>query len=265
MTVLNYEEFDKATIINLLFKNLETRLANTGRTWTATHLFKVKCYAQDARDYFRDILLQSLQTSQDYRVDNTCYPSITSLYPSFTSELGDPFEAVCLVPGPEDHLGRRQEEQDSNATDESSGMQAYSVSNPNSELQEQEYEAKGVLESVEKLAVLILFSEHMIAYCDSRWKEVDTSGIDYVALVNGVLEDDARAVEKLDAAEQLVLDLEPLFEDKLTLSQSQSLSYLLGSGRGLMDPEEVMNLVESAQSQEADALQGLGMNIGIAI
>lgn len=172
----------------------------------------MKCYAQDARDYFKDILLQSLSTTQDYRVDPTCYPHITQVYPSFTQELGDPFLDICLLPNPDDEA---EVTEVGHALEDDSGYRGYSVFKLDSETAPTHVASRGGLDSVEKLVCLILFSEHMIAYCDAQWEEVDTSDADYLALVNGVLEDESGATDGYDAS---VREIEPLFEDKLTLN-----------------------------------------------
>ncbi|KAJ2929631.1 hypothetical protein H1R20_g7461, partial [Candolleomyces eurysporus] len=205
MTYLNYDVFDKVIVIDLLFRKLEKRLAHAGSKWNASQIFKVKCYAQDARDYFKDILLQSLNTTQDYHVDPSCYPHITQVYPSFTQELGDPFLDICLSPHPDSDT----------AGPAITNGESYSVLELGSEVAPAHAASGGGLDSVEKLVCLILFSEHIIAYCDSRWEEVDTSDVDYLALVNGILEDEEGAADDYGAG---VREIEPLFEDKLTLN-----------------------------------------------
>lgn len=266
------------------FGQLEKRLAIAGASWTATQLFKVKCYAQDARDYFRDILLQSLNTYQDYRVDPTCYPSITQLYPDFTKELGDPFLDICLLPDPEDDPGTPTIELDPYG--EGNGLRiGYSVFQLNSNPKRAEYEKPfSALESVEKVVCLILFSEHIIAFCDARWEEVDTSDFDYSELI--AIEDeleerereDAKAnqSESVDAVYHLSLSmemseealmsslgLEPLFEDKLKISESVAgVAGAMLAGRkagGVMEVEEILGLVGVAQMQEANVLQAVAI------
>ncbi|TEB31629.1 hypothetical protein FA13DRAFT_1732478 [Coprinellus micaceus] len=231
MAILSEEVFDKAAVIGPLYRKL----------------FKVKCYAQDARDYFRDILLQSLNTHQDYRVDPTCYPSITQLYPDFTQELGDPFLDICLLPDPEDDPGTPTIELEPYGAD--NGLRiGYSV-----------FQKRfAALESVEKVVCLILFSEHIIAFCDARWEEADTSDFDYAELI--ALEDELEEREReglkgepkrepMEMSEEALvssLGLEPLFESKLKITQSVAdAAGAMLAGRkagGVMEMEEILGL-----------------------
>lgn len=64
---------------------------------------------------------------------------------------------------------------------------------------------------------MILFAEHMIAFCDSLWDEVDASDLDYLALVNGLLDDEAAHGGAIDTYDTGVREIEPLFENKLRL------------------------------------------------
>ncbi|KAJ2916081.1 hypothetical protein MD484_g4317, partial [Candolleomyces efflorescens] len=244
MTYLNYDVFDKAIIVGPLYKKFEKHLAHVGSKWNANQIFRVKCYAQDARDYFKDILLQSLNTTQDYRVDPTCYPHITHVYPSFTQELGDPFLDICLIPDPTDEHELEMNEVGQYTLEDASGYRGgYSVVNFPMDSKSDvappiQGSNKGGLDSVEKLVCLILFSEHMIAYCDARWEEVDTSDVDYLALVNDVLEEERGAADRYDAS---VREIEPLFEDKLTLSSGTA--KVIERGGIVVDVEDLLEMI----------------------
>ncbi|KAJ3522521.1 hypothetical protein NMY22_g11854 [Coprinellus aureogranulatus] len=204
------------------------------------------CYAQDASDYFKDILHQSLSSYQEYRIDTSCYPPITQLYPEFTEALGDPFLDVCMVPDPDDDPVTPTIGEDSLTSVQVTGY-GYSVFHLGLEDDKEEERVVGALESVEKLACLILFSEHIIAFCDKRWEEVDTSGVDIDELLNSSLElelevdgedvreepednpvtivDVARKVNlklELEISNEPLITLEPMFEEKLKLTQRQS-------------------------------------------
>lgn len=140
------------------------------------------------------------------------------------------------------------------------------------------------LESVEKVVCLILFSEHIIAFCDARWEEVDTSDFDYAELI--ALEDEleerereelkANQSESVDAVyhlnlslemseEALVssLGLEPLFESKLKITQSVAgAAGAMLAGRkagGVMEMEEILGLIGVAQMQETTVLQAVAV------
>ncbi|KAG2017407.1 hypothetical protein CC2G_006918 [Coprinopsis cinerea AmutBmut pab1-1] len=211
MTYLNYVEvFDKAIIVDPIFKKLDRRLALTGKTWNVRQLFEVKCYAQDARDFFKDILLESLNTFEDYQVDERSYPPITTIHP-FTEPFGDPFLAV--------------------------------VQEPN-------------LESVEKLVCLILFSEHIIAFCDSCFpshkgntdtEDEDEEDEDFRMEFVQNFEDSDTSCSDDDG---LRIDIEPLMEG-ITLHSPTSIGASDNLERGI---EEMLKLVASKDGSALSAM-----------
>lgn len=227
--------------------------------------------------------MQSLSTSQEYRVDSTCYPPITTLYPAFTQELGDPFLEICMLPDLEDEpvtppLDLDILEQLSSGSEIGLGFSIHQ-SSLKGVVDGEASVPRGTLESVEKLACLILFSEHIIAFCDSRWEEVDTTGLDLAELISTTLEEDVR--EEMDdnpdsvdplpqppyldleiSQEPLInpLDLEPLFEEKLTLKQNIPSAVFTGRDRvNVMDVDEIMAMVGTAQRKEAKVMRGIAI------
>ncbi|TFK24799.1 hypothetical protein FA15DRAFT_640588 [Coprinopsis marcescibilis] len=74
------------------------------------------------------------------------------------------------------------------------------------------------LESVEKLACLILFSEHLITFCDSaRLSGPRTTSSD----TSDESDEDIPFRMLLSNPDSMEIDLEPIFWDKLSLNQSQ--------------------------------------------
>ena len=72
---------------------------------------------------------------------------------------------------------------------------SYAVSTFYSASDSSEDEERGLgalrgLDNIEKLACLLLFSEHMIAFCDTRWDDIDTSSLDFSSLADDRDEDD---------------------------------------------------------------------------